>query len=207
MGRRRGKAMSTQLKTNVQTSPSRFTPAQQTQLLKLARQSIAHYLTTGETLRPEATDPALGRPAGAFVTLRQRPDGMTPKAARLRGCIGHVEGERPLNQVIADMAIKAATQDPRFPPVSLAELDDIRIEISVLSPVSPLNDVSQIRLGVHGLVIVSGWRRGLLLPQVPVQFGWNREEFLSGICRKAGLEPDAWQTASLFTFTTTSFEE
>ena len=199
--------MSTQLKTNVQTSPSRFTPAQQTQLLKLARQSIAHYLTTGETLRPEATDPALERPAGAFVTLRQRGDGFTPKTARLRGCIGHVEGERPLLQVVADMAIKAATQDPRFPPVSLAELDDICLEISVLSPLEPLTDVNQIELGIHGLVIVSGWRRGLLLPQVPIQFGWTREEFLAGICRKASLEPDAWQTAELFTFTTTSFEE
>lgn len=199
--------MSTQPKTNVQTSPLHFTPAEQTQLLKLARQSIAHYLTTGETLRPNAADPALGRPAGAFVTLRQRPDGVTPKPARLRGCIGHVEGERPLLQVVADMAIKAATQDPRFPPVSLAELDDISIEISVLSSLGPLTDVAQLELGVHGLVIVSGWRRGLLLPQVPIQFGWTREEFLAGICRKAGLDPDAWQTAELFVFTTTTFEE
>lgn len=199
--------MSTQFKTDVQTSSYRFTSAQQTQLLRLARQAIAHYLTTGEMLLPDVTDPALRQPAGAFVTLRQRPDGVTPKPARLRGCIGHVEGERPLNQVVADMAIKAATQDPRFPPVSLTELDDIRIEISVLSPVEPLEDVDQLQLGVHGLVIVSGWRRGLLLPQVPIQFGWTREEFLTGICRKAGLEPDAWQTAELFTFTTTSFEE
>jgi AmmeMemoRadiSam system protein A len=199
--------MSTKLKSDVPTSTHPFTLAQQTQLLKLARQAIAHYLATGETLLPDATDPALGRPAGAFVTLRQRPDGVTPKPARLRGCIGHVEGERPLNQVIADMAIKAATQDPRFPSVSLAELDGICLEISVLSPLEPLTDVNQIELGVHGLVIVSGWRRGLLLPQVPIQFGWTREEFLAGICRKASLEPDAWQTAELFTFTTTSFEE
>lgn len=199
--------MSTKLKSDVPPSTHRFTPVQQTQLLKLARQSIAHYLTTGETLRPNAADPALKQPAGAFVTLRQRPDGVTPKPARLRGCIGHVEGERPLLQVVADMAIKAATQDPRFPPVSLDELDDIRIEISVLSPLEPLADVNQLELGVHGLVIVSGWRRGLLLPQVPIQFGWTREEFLAGICRKAGLEPDAWQTAELFVFTTITFEE
>jgi uncharacterized protein len=190
-----------------QAAPLTFSPTQQTTLLKLARHAIACYLSTGETHSPDLPDPALRQPAGAFVTLRQRPDGVTPKPARLRGCIGHVEGERPLLQVVADMAIKAATQDPRFPPVSLAELDDICLEISVLSPLEPLTDVNQIELGVHGLVIVSGWRRGLLLPQVPIQFGWTREEFLAGICRKASLEPDAWQTAELFTFTTTSFEE
>ncbi|MCB8987605.1 MAG: AmmeMemoRadiSam system protein A [Ardenticatenaceae bacterium] len=184
-----------------------LTAEQQHELLQLARTAIQHFLETGEVLVVETADPVLQTLAGVFVTLRTRDDVSAPKNTRLRGCIGHMEADWPLAQVVAAMAVKAATRDPRFPPVVPAELDHIAIEISVLSPLQPLEDVTKIELGRHGLFISKGRHRGLLLPQVPIMFGWTPEEFLENLCRKAGLPPNAWHEAQLWWFETAVFEE
>jgi AmmeMemoRadiSam system protein A len=112
---------------------------------------------------------------------------------QLRGCIGSLRASRPLAENVISMARSAATEDPRFQPVSEQELNDLEYEISVLTPLQILEDPYNVRVGIDGLVIVgTGGRSGVLLPQVPVEQGWNREEFLSGVCRKAGLDPDAY---------------
>ena len=129
------------------------------------------------------------------------------EAARLRGCIGHTAADERLIDLVPVMAVKAAIRDPRFPPVTAVELPKLHIEISILSALTPVTDIEAIELGVHGLVIESGAKRGLLLPQVPRMFGWSRDEYLEAICRKAGLRPSAWRTADLLSFTTQVFEE
>jgi AmmeMemoRadiSam system protein A len=142
---------------------------------------------------------ALRRKAGAFVSLHRR--GM------LRGCIGYVEPVLPLAEAVQEMALSAAFQDPRFMPLTSDELDDLDIEISVLTPFEKITDVSCIEVGRHGLMIRKGRASGLLLPQVPVQFGWDRETFLSQTCQKAGLRPDAWKDtdAELYIFSADIF--
>lgn len=200
----------TEIETGV-VSPTQLllNEAQQQELLVLARQAIAHYLQHKRFLTPKTDDPQLQQKAGVFVTLRRRWEPAQPhdKAARLRGCIGHVEADEALIDVVPVMAVKAATRDPRFPPVTAVELPKLHIEISVLSALTPVANIHEIELGRHGLVIVNDMRRGLLLPQVPGMFGWTRDEYLEGICRKAGLRPSAWRSSELFTFTTQVFEE
>ncbi|MGC8719766.1 MAG: AmmeMemoRadiSam system protein B [Thermodesulforhabdaceae bacterium] len=123
---------------------------------------------------------------GAFVTIH--------KNNQLRGCIGYVEGHRPLWETVRDMAIHAAFHDPRFPALSPQEFPFIDIEISVLTPLERLKDISDIEIGKHGLVVRKGFYSGLLLPQVAAEYGWDRETFLEWTCRKAGLPPDAWKS-------------
>ena len=143
-------------------------------------------------LHPER-DQALPQPptdkmretCGAFVTLKKR--------GRLRGCIGNVVGDRPLWETISRMAQAAAFGDPRFPPVTADEYDDLDLEISILSPIQECPDPNLIRIGRHGLVGRSGLRSGLLLPQVPVEWNWDRETFLAHTCLKAGLPETAWK--------------
>jgi uncharacterized protein (TIGR00296 family) len=131
---------------------------------------------------------------GVFVTLNSLREG----AEELRGCIGYPMPEAPLVEAIIDAAISSATQDPRFPPVRIEELKAIIVEVSILTPPSLIivNDAREypreVRIGVDGLIVEYGWLRGLLLPQVPVEWGWDSEEFLSQCCMKAGLPPDAW---------------
>jgi len=176
-----------------------FTAGQQRFLLQLARKSVTTAVTDGKLIALAEVEEAFRQPLGAFVTLT--------KYQQLRGCIGYPEPALPLFQAIIHGAASAALQDPRFPPVAPAELDDLHIEISVLSPLQPTL-AEQVEVGTHGLVIEQGHARGLLLPQVPVEWGWNRDEFLAQICRKAGLHPDAWQRgARLFTFTAEVFSE
>jgi AmmeMemoRadiSam system protein A len=186
-----------------------LTELQQNELLVLARQAIAYYLENNRFLEADTDDPALKQKAGVFVTLRTRWESGLPhdEAARLRGCIGHMEADEQLIKLVPVMAVKAALRDPRFPPVTAVELPKLHIEISLLSPLTSVTDIEDIELGVHGLVIVSGRNRGLLLPQVPGMFGWSRDEYLEAICRKAGLRPSAWRSAELLTFTTQVFEE
>jgi AmmeMemoRadiSam system protein A len=182
---------------------------QQQELLVIARQAIEHFLQNKRFLEIETDDSGLLQKAGVFVTLRMRWEPGLPhdKAARLRGCIGHMGADEQLIKLVPVIAVKSAMRDPRFPPVTAVELPKLHIEISLLSPLSPVKDVEDIELGVHGLVIVSGLKRGLLLPQVPGMFGWSRDEFLEAICRKAGMRPSAWRSSELFSFTTQVFEE
>jgi AmmeMemoRadiSam system protein A len=131
------------------------------------------------------------------------------KHGRLRGCIGYIQALKPLRQAVAEMAVQAALHDPRFPPVTSDELPELHIEISVLSPLEAVADVSEIEVGTHGLVIEDGRSRGLLLPQVPVEYGWDRDTFLEHTCAKAGLPPDRWkaQGVTITKFTAEVFGE
>jgi AmmeMemoRadiSam system protein A len=162
-----------------------LTPSEREVLLRLARQSIAEHVAGGGQL-PPAGRGALGEPRGAFVTLRRRPSG------ELRGCIGTMRSDRPLVETVARMAVAAATEDGRFRPVSPDELAGLSIEISALSSLWPIRP-EEVEVGRHGLLISHGERRGVLLPQVPVEHGWDRETFLNQTCSKAGLAVDTWR--------------
>ena len=176
-----------------------FTTEQQRFLLALARAAVTNAVTRRPLPQPAQLDELFTQPLGAFVTLT--------KNGELRGCIGYPEPHFPLFETIIHSGASAALQDPRFPPVSAGELDALHIEISVLSPLQRAA-AEEVEVGTHGLVIERGHNRGLLLPQVPVEWGWDREQFLAQICRKAGLPTDAWRMgATLYTFTAEVFAE
>lgn len=142
----------------------------------------------GEPLpRTQAASGNLAQPRGAFVCLH--------KGSELRGCIGMIEPREPLIDTVRDMAVQAAFSDPRFCAVRSDELEDLHIEISVLTPLARISDPERIEIGTHGLYIKQGLSSGLLLPQVAVEQGWNREQFLEWTCKKAGLSPNAWKKA------------
>jgi AmmeMemoRadiSam system protein A len=170
-------------------------------LLKIARSSIQSVLDGKQFPRKEYKSEILDQPSGVFVTLHIGED--------LRGCIGYVEPFYPLAQATQEAAVKAAMEDPRFMPISLTELASITIEISVLSPLSELDDITKIEIGKHGLVIDAGFKRGLLLPQVATEYEWDREQFLNQTAKKAGLPADAWKRkeVKLFSFTVERFDE
>ena len=170
-------------------------------LLKIARSAIISELENKSFPSLSVQSEALERPSGVFVTLRIGED--------LRGCIGYIEPLFPLARATQEVAVKAAMEDPRFMSVTIPEMDEIIIEISVLSPLSELQDVENIEIGKHGLVIDAGHRRGLLLPQVATEYHWDRKQFLKQISLKAGLTPDAWKQKGikLFTFTVEKFDE
>ena len=155
-------------------------------LLSLARQAIAAHLAQG----PAPPQPAriTLRGYGAFVSLHAE--------GQLRGCIGYPQSDRPLTEVVAHCAVAAASQDPRFSPVTPAELPTIDLEISVLGPIRPVKSVQEIDVGRHGLIVSQGFSRGLLLPQVATEYGWDRETFLEHTCLKAGLRRDAWRAGA-----------
>ncbi len=159
-------------------------------LLDLASRCVEEYLRTGEApkldLENPALTPALRAPGAVFVTLKN--------ADRLRGCIGQVVAHKPLFVAVVENACNAC-RDPRFrdTPVTLEEVPHLSIDISVLTPMRRLTDPTKVRVGTDGLMMARGEKRGLLLPQVPVEQGWDRETFLSSTCRKAGLPLDAWK--------------
>ena len=169
-------------------------------LLALARRSIGEFLETRQKLALQSPLAEVVPNRGAFVTLH--------KSARLRGCIGYVAPLYPLYKTVIECSISAATQDPRFPSVQIDELPEIEIEISVLSPVEEVKILEDIKVGTHGLAISQKGKRGLLLPQVPVEYGWDRERFLEETCRKAGLPANAWREgAKIEYFTAVVFAE
>jgi AmmeMemoRadiSam system protein B/AmmeMemoRadiSam system protein A len=180
--------------------PPGLSSQQQESLLALARGAIAGQLRGDATPVAPPSDPALARKAGAFVTLTL--DG------ELRGCIGHMSADQPLSQIVPEMARAAAFSDPRFPALTLEELENARLEISVLSPLHRITDTNQIRIGTDGLMINQGGAQGVFLPQVPVQQGWDRGQYLENLCGKAGLMPGCWkQNKALYTFTAEVFGE
>lgn len=154
-------------------------------LLALARQSIVAQVNGMS--QPVLAQPtaALQVTAGCFVTIKQQ--------GQLRGCIGSFVAQRPLWQTVQEMAISAATRDPRFQPMRPSELKSFSIEISVLSPLQPIQSIEDIQVGTHGIYLIKGHAHGVLLPQVAVEYGWDRETFLRNTCRKAGLPDNAWQ--------------
>ena len=175
-----------------------YSPEERRLLLELAHRSIETAFTE-QPIETVAPTKHLAESRGAFTTLHL--------FGELRGCIGYVLPTGSLYQTVAETARAAAFDDPRFQPVTEDEALHLKVEISVLSVPRPIRP-EQVEVGLHGLIVIVGARRGLLLPQVPVEWGWDRETFLSQTCIKAGLPPDAWQHgAELQAFTAEVFGE
>ena len=181
-------------------------------LISLARNTVKDYLENEETPKPPKDTPKkLFEHCGVFVTISKVRNG----EKELRGCIGYPYPTNPLVEAVIDSAIQAATGDPRFYPLSADELENVVFEVSVLTPPVPVQTanpkeyVSKIKVGEDGLIIEKGFQKGLLLPQVPVEWGWCEEEFLCQCCVKAGLPPDSWLTkgVKIYKFKAIIFEE
>lgn len=181
-------------------------------LVKLARAAVEEYLKTRKRIDvPEGLPEKLLQPCGVFVTINSVESG----EKELRGCIGYPYPTSPLAQAVIDSAISSATQDPRFYPLSLSELDNVVFEVSVLTPPQlvevekPSEYHSKIKVGEDGLIVERGFYKGLLLPQVPVEWNWDEEEFLCQCCIKAGLPPDSWliKGTKVYKFQAIIFEE
>ena len=188
----------------IEPEGDKLTDDERKTLLNLSRDALLGFLKNGDFKADKqkyAITPRLKEHNGVFVTLT--------KQGQLRGCIGYVEGIKPLWEAVIDNTQNAAFEDPRFPSVKLKEFDDISIEISVMTPLHLVKSVDEIVIGKHGLVIEKGWHRGLLLPQVPVEWKWDRDEFLVHICAKAGLPATAWKDPStkLYVFSAQVFSE
>ena len=174
-------------------------------MLILARTAITNYLDTGKHLKLEKNEfkeKTLNEKMGAFVTLH--------KGGDLRGCIGHMESSGPLYETVAQMAVAAAVQDPRFTALTKEELDEIDLEISALSPMKKIDDHNEIQVGTHGVMVRKGLQGGVYLPQVADEAGWNKEEFLNSLCgQKAGIPADSWKTGEcdMYIFTAEVFGE
>ncbi len=177
-------------------------------LVRLARRAIESYLS-GKDISVETDDEELNERRGVFVTLNTYPE------HELRGCIGFPEPIFPLIQATVKAAIAAATQDPRFPPVKPEELENIVVEVTILTKPeliaveNPKEYLNKIEIGKHGLIVERGFNRGLLLPQVPVEQGWSKEDFLCYTCIKAGLPPDCWfdEHTKIYRFSGEIFKE
>ena len=171
-------------------------------LLEIARASINSVFTGEKIPEPDyEKHPLFKSYAGAFVTLTQQ--------GVLRGCIGYIVSDQPLFKTVCEAAVQASQHDPRFQPVRQSEIKNLSIEISILSEPFPLNSYDEIEIGKHGLILEENGRRGLLLPQVPVEHHMNREQYLDAICRKTGLPTEHWKTKQLKLsgFTATVFSE
>ncbi len=171
-------------------------------LLETARNAIISFFTGEQLKAPDYIEyPVLKTHAGVFVTLTEN--------KKLRGCIGYIISDRPLFDTVCDAAIQASQGDPRFEPVDLSEVKNLSIEISVLSEPFPLNSYDEIEIGKHGLILEEKGRRGLLLPQVPVEHRMNKEQYLDAICMKTGFRSDYWRDKQLKLsgFTATVFSE
>lgn len=162
-------------------------------LLKIARAAIESSVLGRPIPQIEAETPGLSSGSGAFVSIH--------KNGRLRGCIGSFASPKPLYKTVFEMAVAAAMQDPRFQPLKEDELSLIKLEISVLSPLKTIKEISEIEIGRHGLYLVKGAKKGVLLPQVAIENDLDAQEFIEQTCLKAGLDPDEWKkgaTISIF---------
>ncbi|MEW5807801.1 MAG: AmmeMemoRadiSam system protein B [Acidobacteriota bacterium] len=182
-----------------------FNPDERSLLLKLARETITSHLKGWEMpdglIERIKSSEKMMQKRGVFVTIKKHGD--------LRGCIGYIQGIKPLYQAVIDNALSASTKDHRFPPMSASEINEVKIEISIMSPLRKIDSLEEIVVGQHGLYLEFGNRHGVLLPQVATEEGWNREEFLNGICRKSGLPENTWRTArpTLWVFSAEVFGE
>ena len=165
-------------------------------LVKTARRIVTEYLKTGSKIELEKEfQQDFSFKSGVFVTLKN-PSG-------LRGCIGYPLPDKKLFNALEDAVIEAATEDPRFPPVKFEEIDSITLEVTILTPPTkievsePIEYLSKIKVGQDGLIVKYGYNSGLLLPQVPIEYGWNEREFLEHTCEKAGLPKDYWKKAEI----------
>lgn len=179
---------------------SALSPNDRVALLALARRAILDRVGHRPPSPTVDLPPRLSTAQGAFVTLHLRGD--------LCGCIGTVEVDRPLGEVVARCAAGAAMEDPRFPPLVIEDMGDLRIEISALSRPVAIDSPAQVETGRHGVIVSQGRQQGLLLPQIALEQGWDRETLLRQTCRKAGLPPDAYEHgASLQVFEAEVFSE
>lgn len=178
-----------------------LTEPEKTYLLDLARRSIETHLNDEPFNDTEFESGALEENCGAFVTIKI--------AGALRGCIGNIRASKALRQTVREMAVAAATQDPRFSPMRRPELDRAHLEISVLSPFERITNTDEIITGTHGLYIKKGAYSGLLLPQVALEWNWDRQTFLEHTCKKAGLPADAYKDSEveIYVFTAEVFGE
>ena len=169
-------------------------------LVKTARKAVTEFLSNGNRMKLESDlEEKFSFNSGVFVTLNTGVFYGGEKYKDLRGCIGFPMPEKKLSHGIIDAAILAATEDPRFSPVKIKELDGIVFEVTVLTPpieidvINPTEYLEKIKVGRDGLIVRHSFSSGLLLPQVPVEYGWNVEEFLQHTCEKAGLASDTWK--------------
>ncbi|MBP8645455.1 MAG: AmmeMemoRadiSam system protein B [Syntrophobacteraceae bacterium] len=183
-GRRESKSPPPPSSSGSEAKPG-LTLEDKAQLRKIAREMIEAHCRGKKAPEIRSASPRLEEPCGAFVTLK--------KHGELRGCIGRIISDRPLAETVAEMAVAAAARDPRFPPLTADELKDIEIEVSVLTPLRKITDPQEIQVGTHGIYIQRNGSAGLLLPQVAVEHGWDRQVFLEQTCNKAGLPRDAWK--------------
>jgi len=158
---------------------------EQSVLLDIARKAIETHVRSGQKYVEPREEKALNVRSGCFVTIKQ--------GGQLRGCIGNFQSELPLFREVVEMAVASATKDPRFYPMKEEDLTDFDLEISVLSPLKKIEDIEEIEVGKHGIYLEKGYYRGVLLPQVATEYGWDRDTFLKQTCLKAGLPTDAWQ--------------
>ena len=156
-------------------------------LLNIARDAITSLVEKQDYQPPPREEKALNERSGCFVTIKQN--------GQLRGCIGNFQSELPLFLEVAQMAVASASKDPRFHPLEKSELDNFNLEISVLSPLEKIEDTELIEVGTHGIYLEKNFSRGVLLPQVASEYGWDRPTFLQQTCQKAGLPHNAWQDA------------
>jgi AmmeMemoRadiSam system protein A len=180
--------------------------ARETIAAKLEKREAQYKLAPALEKTIEDGTSALSKACGAFVTLHIKDVG---GKQNLRGCIGRMAAATPLEETVRMMALQAAFGDPRFPPLGASEYPHINIEISALSPMELCPDPRSVKVGVHGLYLIHRGRSGVLLPQVPVEQGWDLDEYLDYICVKAGLPPHSYQApgAELYTFTAVVFGE
>ena len=180
----------------------RLGPDEKRESLRIARATAVEFLRSGRVPPGKPHRRSLLAEGGAFVTLRLG-------SGELRGCIGTQQEDSPLYRTVQDMAIAAATRDPRFPAVQLKELERIVIEVSVLGERARIREAGEVEIGLHGLTIACRGQRGLLLPQVASEGSWTPEEFLRKVCSKAQLPEDAWQEAeaTVERFTAQVFDE
>lgn len=165
---------------------SELSSREQAILLQIARQAIESVVRQQPVSPEPREEKTLNGRRGCFVTIKQ--DG------KLRGCIGNFQSELPLFKEVAEMAATSASKDPRFYPLQEADLATITLDISVLSPLQKIDDIEIIEVGKHGIYLEKGYYRGVLLPQVATEHGWDRKTFLKQTCLKAGLPTDAWQS-------------
>ena len=176
-----------------------LTDQEKSALLAIAKNASAAKINHQDPPEQRIESETLKLKRGAFVTLK--------KHGHLRGCIGYIRAYKPLWETVQEMAVAAAFNDPRFPSLRPEEIQHLTFEISVLTPFERVKDIQKIEVGKHGLYLVRGQRSGLLLPQVAIEYGWNRETFLRETCHKAGLPPDAWMDGEteIYTFSADYF--
>ncbi len=179
-----------------------LTGEEQRLLLRAARESLRAHLEGRERPDGALLPGTLSEVRGVFVSLHN--------GDRLRGCTGYIEGLKPLQEAVQELAVASGTRDRRFPPVTAGEVDELEVEVSVLSPLAPVAAFSEIEVGRHGLYVRHGYRSGLLLPQVATKYGWDVETFLAHTCDKAGLPANAWREVEgieIYAFTAQIFHE